>query len=181
MSDLPDAAVGDLPDAYVVHSVAGRTRIRIPQRRDAAYFAMVRERLRRCSGVSAVDANPTTGSVVIHHANRLDRLGSFAADNQLFALRRERDLPVTAASNPATLPAPSSDRITLAPQVWPTSGNLSDPRVLGWAALWGFGLVQLLRGQMLPPAVSLFWYGINALFLPTMQRRPEMPAGNVHP
>jgi Heavy metal associated domain 2 len=155
--------VSDIPIAQVVHSVPGRTRIRIAERRhDAGYFETVGQRLSGYSGVSAVEANPLTGSVIVRHTNRLDALRSFAADNHLFALGPERE---TNSMTPSTSPAPSASALArLAPSLWATSSNFPDLRVLGFVALWGLGFMQLFRGQIAPPAVSLFWMGINLLF-----------------
>lgn len=148
--------MSDLPGAYVAHSVGGRTRLRVARRRgDARYFETVHERLSRCDGVTAVEANPLTASILVHHANGLDALARYAEDAELFSLQQDPE------ANAAGVPDP--DVLT-----WPGPDVVSDPRFLLFIIMTGLGLVQLWRGSVMPAAVSLFWYGLGALFLPAL-------------
>ena len=54
--------------AFVVHELFGRLRLRIPEKRkDGAYFAELAERLSECPGVTRVESNALTGSVLLLH------------------------------------------------------------------------------------------------------------------
>jgi hypothetical protein len=153
--------MSNLPSAYVAHSVGGRTRIRVKRRRgDTRYFETVHDSLGRCDGVTAVETNPLTASILVHHANGLDALARFAEDVKLFSLQRESQ------ANSAELP----DGAAL---TWLVPDAISDPRVLLFIVMTGLGLVQMARGAVMPAAVSLFWYGIGALFLPALLSPPD--------
>ncbi len=70
------------PRATVVHQMAGRTRLRIPdKRRDQPYFDQVADRLRELPGVTQVEANATTASVLIEHEQNLDDLAEAISGN----------------------------------------------------------------------------------------------------
>ena len=74
-SEPPKAGTGTggvmVPEARIVHRIAGRMRVRVPSRRgDPAYFATVEETLRSLNGVERVEADPLTGGILILHAHR---------------------------------------------------------------------------------------------------------------
>ena len=52
----------------ITHHLPHRTRLRLPkEHRDAATIKKVHEKLKKTAGVSDVEINPRTGSVLIHH------------------------------------------------------------------------------------------------------------------
>ncbi|HET9018030.1 MAG TPA: hypothetical protein VFN46_00490, partial [Acetobacteraceae bacterium] len=82
MSD-PDS----LPQAHVVHAIAGRTRLVVPARRgDPAFFANLADGLRGLPGVLAAGATPRVGSVVVRHAGAFAKVAEAAASAGLLAL-----------------------------------------------------------------------------------------------
>jgi hypothetical protein len=174
----------DPPDAYTVHQVPGRTRLRVPARRgDRTYFAHVAQALTRAPEVLSVRVNPSTGSILLLHTSQLRKLAEHAAEAGLFRLAAA---PVAPFRRPA--------RIEPRPQIVPLSLlsaglaglaviQLARARVAGAATehLWGayqasrilgkpgmvatlgaIGVMQLARGRVLSPAVSLLSYAVAA-------------------
>ena len=76
-----------LPLAEPIHAIPGRTRLRIEERSgDGAFFASIATGLSAIRGVSHVDVRPLTGSIVIHHAAPLARIGVAAEEARLFVI-----------------------------------------------------------------------------------------------
>lgn len=157
----------------LVHQTPGRLRIRIPDRRgDRDFFDVVAHVLEACEGVTAVTANPLTGSIVVCHTGPLetiiDHARAFgvspppglppessvpAGGKQQTPGRQDRGHPKLGQDDPgAALPAnraPRSTGVTLSQAIA--------------AAFAGFGLVQLAEGNIFAPALSLFWYAAQIL------------------
>ncbi len=155
------------PKAYAVHHIRGRSRFRIPARRgDKAFFAELARRVARLPGVTRVDANPASASILIHHSADLDALldealGSDTAQLAEFVL----SLPPVARRLHAEVAA--LDGIV---RRWSAGGfDLGTVAAFGLVALAG---LQLLRRQQsaTAPAVSLAWYATELL------RRSAEPA-----
>jgi hypothetical protein len=54
------------PLARLAHSLPGRKRVKIDEKRgNAAYFATLEKELAGCHGIVAVEANPLTGTALI--------------------------------------------------------------------------------------------------------------------
>lgn len=127
-----------LPIAAIVHSMQGRTRLRIDDRRgDAAFFASVATGLSSLPGVFDVDARPLTGSVVIRHGAPLARIGAAAAEARLFAIGDGSSVP------------PAGPAVTIDAKAALALG-------LGALAVW-----QLAQERVLPPALTLLWYALR--------------------
>jgi hypothetical protein len=147
-----------IPRGEVCHRISGRVRLRIGERRgDAAYFERVSRALRRSAGVTHCQANPITGTVLIEHAGPLEQVLGVAQTQKLFCVDR---------SEPGLVPgrvraAQGLERIDAELQHW-TKGE-ADLRTLALAALIGLGVMQLIRGNVLAPAVTLFWYALMTL------------------
>jgi hypothetical protein len=128
----------DLPIAALVHSMPGRARLRIGERRgDSVFFAAIATGLSALPGVYHVDVRPLTGSVVISHGPPIARIGAAAEQAGLFAL-------AAAAEEAEDWP-----ELPIDPRLVMTVG-------LGLVAVW-----QLLRGQIFPPAVTAAWYAAH--------------------
>ena len=144
------------PAAHVGHSVPGRLRIKVPSKRsDAVYFAGIQDELSGCPGVLKVEVNALTGSVLLVHAGEPDTVGRFGEERDLFRL---------AAAPPSP---PLRERVS--DSVARLNGGISlllggpvDWRTCAVLGLVGLGLVQLARGQILAPAVTLLWYAATA-------------------
>ena len=124
-----------LPSAVVVHAMAGRTRLRIEARRgDNAFFASIATGLSALQGVDHVGVRPLTGGVLIQHHLPLPQVAEAAARARLFTL----------AGSDAARP--------------PYRAALTDPRTMVAIGLGAFALLQLMRGRILPPAITLALY-----------------------
>jgi hypothetical protein len=158
----------DLPEARVCHFTSNRVRLRIPERRhDRAFFEAVQRQLSQWQGVDRVEVNPATASVLIHYSDGPAFLAEHYAQNNLFAVG---DIPPD-QSAPETSPAISIAQRTRGGvdafdrAVQRLSGGQADLRSLVMLGLLGTGVVQLLRGNVAVPAITLFWYAGDALRL----------------
>jgi hypothetical protein len=144
-----------LPVAVVAHSARGRTRFKIPaRRRDAQYFAAVEQRLPKAPDVEQVQANPITGSVLVHHGGPAEALYTYAEKNDLFRVSTQADR----ASDLLRQRGKSLDQ-----QLREFTGEYLDVRSLTFIMLVSIGLVQALRGQFAGPALTIFWYAATLL------------------
>jgi len=160
----------DLPQAHVCHAMPNRLRLRIPERRhDAAFFDAVRSRLSEWDSVERVTVNPTAGSVVIHFSNPMDLLAEHAARNDLFTLADadprllDGAMESSAGNSMAEQVQQGFAAVNRTMRRW--TGGQEDFRSLIFLGLFGAGIVQLLRGNVTAPAVTLFWYAGDALRL----------------
>lgn len=144
--------------AWVVHRMAGRLRLRLPDRTgDAAFLTDLAESARRLPGVLAVRANPLATSVVIEHE---------VADRETIdTLLRVLGLELVEGEPPAEPPLRvlAAGLGELERGVRAVSGNAADLRTLGFLALAGAGLVQILRGHPLSAGSSLLWHAADLL------------------
>jgi hypothetical protein len=148
----------DLPEGHVCHLTNGRVRVKIPEkRRDEAFFNTVRERLGSWSSIEAVEVNPLTASVLVHFRDLGALFAENAMKNELFtidfeALKAEREGPrrsLTAWARQRWIDADNLLRRY-------TDGN-ADIRSAAFLIAVVGALVQLSRGQIAPPAATLFW------------------------
>jgi Heavy metal associated domain 2 len=149
-----------LPIAIVAHSARGRARFKIAdRRRQEEFFATAADRLGAAPGVERVEVNPLTGSILVHHESSVSALSGYAEANGLFRLEGQ---PVR-VSNLMRQRALWADH-----QVRAYSGESLDLKSLGLVLLLGMGTLQLIRGQLAAPAVTVFWYA--AALLATSQK-----------
>ncbi len=181
---MPPQPDQDPPDTYAVHQVPGHTRLRVPARRgDRAYFARVGQVLAAAPDVRSVRVNPSTGSILLHHAGRLSRLAEHAAAAGLFRLGAGPAAPVRRVVRIGARPRIAPMSLVAAGLAGLSVVQLVRSRVAGTAAehLWGayqasralgrpgvvgtlaaIGAVQLARGRVLSPTVSLLSYALTA-------------------
>jgi hypothetical protein len=127
-----------LPVAEIVHTMAGRARLRVSARRgDDGYFASAAAELSSVANVHKVEVNPFTGSILILHSASLTRIGAAAQEAALFKM--------------ATVPAAASMEQAIA----------IDPKILIGAGLGVLALSELIQGRIVPPAITLAWYAAN--------------------
>jgi Heavy metal associated domain 2 len=160
--------MADLPEARVCHFTPNRVRLRIPERRhDRAFFESVKRQLSQWQGVERVEVNPATASVLIHYSDGPAFLAEHYAENNLFTVG---DIQPD-GSGLETLPAISIAQRTRSgveafdKAVQRLSGGQADLRSLVVLGLLGSGVVQLLRGNVAVPAITLFWCAGDALRL----------------
>ncbi|MEJ2375760.1 MAG: hypothetical protein P8Y53_17930 [Pseudolabrys sp.] len=116
----------------------GRARLRIAERRgDSVFFASVASGLSTIAGIYHAEVRPLTGSVLIEHGPPLDRIGAVAREARLFAI-----------GNAASPPPPV------------TAAEI-DPKMVVGIGLGAVAVWQLLKGELLPPAITLAWYAAS--------------------
>jgi hypothetical protein len=148
-----------LPGAYIVHRIRGRMRLRIRQKRgDRDYFEAVQRGLETLPGIEEVRINPVTGTVLLLHPDEscdrvLDRLRQW----DLFELM-DCDEPVVPVL------APLSSGLSLIDKTLSdSSGGRLDLRSVAYIALMGVTVAQLVRGQVLGPALPMAWQALSLL------------------
>jgi hypothetical protein len=148
-----------LPTSIVAHEMPGRTRMRIPaERKNEQFFAQAEESLKRCEGVSKVETNPLTGSILILHSSSIEEIKEFAEKEDLFVIQT--------ANNSAA--PPLSEQISTGLKSFDTRvAEMTSGRFDGKeAALLGLlvaGAYQIVRGNLWPAAGTLAWYALSLL------------------
>jgi hypothetical protein len=144
--------------AHPVHSLPGRTRFRVPNRRgDAGFFAEVAHRLMQCAGVARVETNPLTSSVLVHHEGDLRELLARAAACGL------GELVELELHSPPVARRLRHEVRALDHRIRDFTHGELDLSTLAFLALLAMAGVQLLRGQQPVVAVSLAWYASELL------------------
>lgn len=159
--------------ALVTHQAPGRVRLRFPaQRRDEAFFREIAASLRDIKGVDGIDVNPRVGSILIRHSRSWPELATAAEEAGLFTLRTPVPAPIPEVDDRARAYGFAADTF-LRRQTGGVLG-LGGSAVLG---LFLMGLVQLARGNITAPAITLFWYAASIVLLERVGRRDDGEAG----
>jgi Heavy metal associated domain 2 len=144
--------------AYVVHRLASRTRLRMPDLSgDHERCDFVVEALSHCPEVVAVRANPVTASIVLEHDDvALDRIAAYARDLDLF------DLEPQPPGAPAKAPGVFMEHALARADAWvrAETGGRSTLGSVAVMALLAGAVWQATRGQVLPAATTLAWYAL---------------------
>lgn len=147
------------PVATIAHQVRGRMRLRIREKRqDHAYFEETCVCLEALPGIDQVLTNSNTGSIVIlHELQDNDELQARIHKTGLFALTAD-----TKPQAPAIEPLRSglSDIGYLLREG--SSGSV-DLRTLAFLGMMGLTLHQIMRGQVLGPALPMLWNAFSLI------------------
>ncbi len=147
--------------ARLTHDVPGRLRYRIAARRgDPEFFSRIGAELLKCEMVQTVEINPLTGSVLVIHAAESAAVTRYAEQHGLFRLGGGHNSDAGCADpfDPSA-DKPAADVLSLLPPLF-----------------IGLGVYQLLQGNVLAPAATLFWYAFSLLNTNTGQAAPETGA-----
>ncbi len=129
--------------------------MRIPDKRgDHAYFRRVEAALGRLSGIERLAVNPSTGSVLLEYACPIELIDEAATNAGLY--RTAPADPGASARQRAARARPPTRRRRGAGRSPPESMPSITTGL--FAVLTALGLLQLLRGQLLAPAITLLWY-----------------------
>lgn len=150
--------------------MAGRVRLRIPEKRDdAAYFAELEAALRGLDGVDNVVVNPTTSSVLLH----LDAARLGAQAEPVLRAGEALGLFEIAEEPPRGTPiAHLYERLLEADRrlAERTEGRW-DLATLGFYALLGGSAVQLVRGRFMPAGATLAIQALGLVLKQAERRR----------
>lgn len=140
--------------AFVAHRMPGRIRLRIPdKRRNPSYFSRLQQEVAQLDGVRQVRINADTASVL------LEFNGDAA---ELLARLREHDVDVQLKQEYGSAPRRAAHLPLPAKPIRLVTGRNIGPMFMFGTALLGIGLVQALRGRVLVPSMSAFWYAVEA-------------------
>jgi len=129
--------------ALIAHHIPGRARLLVPGKRgDVQYFARLSAAFSQAGNVKCVKSNPETGSLTVEFRDDLGAIMRRAQAQDLFTLDQS--------------PTVSLKLIQL------VSGRKIDAMFMLGSVMGAAGMVQLMRGRVLVPAISFFWYAMQA-------------------
>lgn len=138
--------------AVIVHRSHGRTRLRIASERgNRGFFEYLASRLATVPGIARVEARAGTGSVLLHHADDWAAVADGIVAAGLFTI--DDSAAVEQRGSESLVRNPPAELIAAG----------------GLAAL---GVLQALRGEALPPAITLLWYAhrLSSKFLSPLSK-----------
>jgi len=140
-------------NAVIVHRIPGRVRLRIAGKRgNGAYFSALSAKLAGSDAISNVKTNPATGSVVVEFSGSLNALVEQLKLHDVYTSSEQ--------SSPERPPALARNalRMNLFTIV---SGRNINPLFMVSSLFALIGVVQTLRGKILIPSLSGFWYALE--------------------
>lgn len=144
------------PKADVVHQVPGRIRIRVPSERgNSAFFAEVSRQLGECPGVTGVETNPVTASVLLRHTSPLAGILGFTKERGMFQVEEAKRVPLQ------KLAATNLEGVSRNLQL--IAGEEVDLNSAILVVLTGMAIHQAIKGNVLAPAATLIWYALSML------------------
>jgi hypothetical protein len=144
--------------AWVIHRIAGRLRLRVPDHKgDALFFATLVESARSLPGVLAARSNPLAASLVIEH----EVTESGGIDSMLRTIGLELAEGEPPAEPPLKTLLGGVDAVER--ELRGVTGDAVDLRTIGFVALAAAALLQVARGNTLSAASSLLWHATDLL------------------
>jgi hypothetical protein len=147
------------PVASIVHQVRGRMRLRVLEKRqDPDYFEAAQTQLESLPGVERVTVNSCTASIVLYHElpdNDILRDQLFSSGYFVFGTE-------TAQAAASFEPLRSSLSGIEQALKSGTAGGV-DLRTLAFLGMMGLTLHQILRGQVLGPALPMLWNAFSLI------------------
>ena len=112
--------------------------------------------MRDYPGISSVETNSRTASVLVHHTENDPSPWQRAEEQDLFRVaENEAEMPKMAAAISAT---PNPARKPRAPKPKAARTNRANWRPLIFLAWVGIGIAQAIEGNIAIPATAAFWY-----------------------
>lgn len=147
------------PKAHLIHRMRGRARFRIREHRDDQdYFDSLADRIRRAPGVSDVQTNATTGSVLIQHDGGLDEImEALMGDSELGKLIE------FVLQSPPVANRLRAQVVGMDAALQRSSGGNVDLATVASFGLLGLAGAQLFLGLQIAGAVSLTWYAAELI------------------
>lgn len=143
------------PRAYVVHRTRQRVRLRVPDKRaDTAWFSETADKLEKVDWINQVDTGPASASLVLHCDTAHD-LDERLSSTSVFEFQsRAPVVPPATEQIKAGL-----SRIDRA--LRKAGGGDNNLRSLLFLLMVILASVQMARGQIMVPAISLLWYAME--------------------
>lgn len=156
--------------AVIVHSSSGRLRIRVASHKgNAAALDSIAGKLKGCPGVTAVETNQVTGSILLLHETTTDAIKEYAQGKGLVHIAvAQNNVPAGALQFRKDIRTTFRDADE---KVKSLSSGEMDMSGLVVTVLVGAGVIQILSGNAgALPWYGAFWYAFN-IFLKT--KEPE--------
>ncbi len=146
-----------IPEAYIVHRVNNRLRIKVPsKRRDKDFFASIEKKFSKQAGDETVVVNPDTASVLFLGHFTAKQIAEVAQQSDLFKLETKTRRRVTLLGGVKDM-FHTADKDLLKM----TGGGLDIPSVV-FLGLVSHGIYQFARGNFTgPPWYVAFWYALG--------------------
>ena len=146
-----------MPVGHVAHELPERMRIRIPEyRKDDAALARLSQRMEQEEGIASVSRDALTASLLIRHRLDGEDLKTVLTDTLGIDLQ---PAPVSKIRHGL---APVNAAIETVNQgLRRASSGSTDLQALIFIFLVAAAVRQLLRGQVMVPAISLLWYAFE--------------------
>ncbi|MBO6668633.1 HMA2 domain-containing protein [Parvibaculum sp.] len=143
--------------AILEHLTAERARLRLPKlRRDRDAFDRLATATAALPGVQAVEANPLTAGMLIRHGGDFAAIAVAAKAAGLFSLEEAERAPDMLKELRARMKH-------LERGLRQHSEGALDINSASFLFFAAVGAVQLARGRVAMPALTAFWYAMNAL------------------
>jgi hypothetical protein len=144
--------------AHIAHESAGRLRVRVPARRgNEGFFQQAVDALASMPGVSHVQANPVTASILVLHEREVANVAEFAEQQRLFRLD-----PEPSSGLPAAVRVSAALR-RIDHTLFGARGGQAELRTVAFLALLALATHQTVKGNVMAPAVTLLWYALTLL------------------
>ncbi len=152
--------------AFICHAIPGRMRLKIPSKKgDQLYFEQLVERLADLETIDGIKARALTGSLVIAYSGDIHKtLQKKGIEEGWFELKKSTaDARETMDKSLFSLPHTVFENVNSELRVM--SYGLVDLPHLALFTLLLLALRQLLRGQIVGPALSLLWSAFQLVYL----------------
>jgi hypothetical protein len=162
--------VHEQPLAYASHKTRSRIRLKVPsKKRDHAFFASLAEKMSAVEGVSAVEAYPLTGSMLLLHSSDPDRVIEMASAAGGIRFARHAGT----RTNLHRRVSETFEGIDVA--LRDVTANELDVGGLAVLTLLGAGIYQILKGNLTAlPWYAAGWYALN-IFLKSNSEEQTAP------
>jgi hypothetical protein len=146
-----------IPEAYIVHRVNDRLRIKVPsKRRDKDFFASIEKKFSKNAGDETVVVNPDTASVLFLGHFTVKHIAEVAQKSALFKLNTKKRRRETLLGGVKDMFRTADKRLQKV-----TGGELDIPSVV-FLGLVSHGIYQFARGNFAaPPWYTAFWYALG--------------------
>jgi hypothetical protein len=149
--------VHEQPLAFVSHKTRSRIRLKVPsKKKDHAFFTSLAEKMSSVEGVSAVEAYPLTGSILLLHSSDPDRVIETASAAGGIRFGRHAGT----RTNLHRRVTETFEGIDVA--LRDATANELDVGGLAFLTLLGTGIYQIWRGNFTAiPWYAAGWYALN--------------------